>query len=166
MDKINKPRGLIRYDSLNGIINRIRFKITPRILSYSTVLVVLIIIVSILLLTRENVSVNILRTPGMLYQDQPGNKISNLYNINIVNKTFDIIPINLKVKNIDAKITILGDNYSIEPHEVFDGKFMVSIDKEKINKLNMPLEIGVYEKGKEVANIKTSFLSHFKKEIK
>jgi cytochrome c oxidase accessory protein FixG len=165
MDKINKPRGLIRYDSLNGIINRIRFKITPRILSYSTVLMVLIIIVSILLLTRENVSVNILRTPGMLYQDQPGNKISNLYNINIVNKTFDTIPINLKVKNIDAKITILGENYSIEPHEVFDGKFMVSIDKEKIDKLNMPLEIGVYEKGKEVAYIKT-FLSHFKKEIK
>ncbi|MBX2976555.1 MAG: cytochrome c oxidase accessory protein CcoG [Ignavibacteriaceae bacterium] len=166
MDKINKPRGLVRYDSLNGIKERIRFRITPRIMSYSAVLTVLIIIVSVLLFTRDSVSVNILRTPGMLYQDQPDNKISNLYNINIVNKTFDTIPIDIKVKNIEANIVILGNSYSIPPHEVFDGKFMVVIDKDKIDKLNMPLEIGVYEKGNEVVNIKTAFLSHFKKEIK
>lgn len=166
MDKINKPRGLVRYDSLNGIKERIRFSITPRIMSYSAVLTVLIIIVSILLFTRDSVSVNILRTPGMLYQDQPDNKISNLYNINIVNKTFDTIPIDIKVKNIEANIVILGNSYSIPPHEVFDGKFMVVIDKDKIDKLNMPLEIGVYEKGNEVVSIKTAFLSHFKKEIK
>ncbi|HRI46747.1 MAG TPA: cytochrome c oxidase accessory protein CcoG [Ignavibacteriaceae bacterium] len=166
MDKINKPRGLVRYDSLNGIKERIRFRITPRIMSYSAVLTVLIIIVSVLLFTRDSVSVNILRTPGMLYQDQPDNKISNLYNINIVNKTFDTIPIDIKVKNIEANIVILGNSYSIPPHEVFDGKFMVVIDKDKIDKLNMPLEIGVYEKGNEVVSIKTAFLSHFKKEIK
>lgn len=166
MDKINKPRGLVRYDSLNGIKERIRFSITPRIMSYSAVLTVLIIIVSVLLFTRDSVSVNILRTPGMLYQDQPDNKISNLYNINIVNKTFDTIPIDIKVKNIEANIVILGNSYSIPPHEVFDGKFMVVIDKDKIDKLNMPLEIGVYEKGNEVVSIKTAFLSHFKKEIK
>jgi cytochrome c oxidase accessory protein FixG len=166
MDKIDKPRGLIRYDSLNGIIDRIRFKITPRIISYSTVLAVLLIIVTVLLFTRENISVNILRTPGMLFQDQPENKISNLYNINIVNKTFETIPINIKVKNIDANIVVLGNAYSIEPHQVFDGKFMVVLEKDKIDKLNMPLEIGVYEKGVEVASIKTSFLSHFRTKVK
>jgi polyferredoxin len=166
MDKINKPRGLIRYDSLNGIIDRSRFKITPRIISYSTVLIVLLIIVSVLLFTRENISVNILRTPGMLYQDQPNNKVSNLYNINIVNKTFETIPIDVKVKNFKADIVILGNEYSITPHKVFDGKFMIVIEKDLVDKLNIPLEIGVYEKGKEITTIKTSFLSHFRKEIK
>ena len=41
MEKINRPKKLIRYDSLNGIENNTKFKFTPRMMLYSVILVVL-----------------------------------------------------------------------------------------------------------------------------
>ncbi|MCK9212438.1 MAG: cytochrome c oxidase accessory protein CcoG [Ignavibacteriaceae bacterium] len=160
MDKVKKPRGLIRYDSLQGIKDRIRFKITPRIISYSVILLLLISLFSYLLATRDDIEVNILRAPGMLYQDQPNEKISNLYNFNIVNKTFEPIAVSLKIKNIDAEIKLLGANLNLDPLKVEEGKFMIVADKKVFSKLNTPIFIGVYRNGKEITSFKTSFLSN------
>ncbi len=160
MDKVKKPRGLIRYDSLQGIKDRIRFRITPRIISYSVILLLLVSLFSYLLATRDDIEVNILRTPGMLYQDQPNEKISNLYNFNIVNKTFEPIAVSLKIKNIDAEIKLLGANLNLDPLKVEEGKFMIIADKKVFSKLNTPIFIGVYRNGKEITSFKTSFLSN------
>ena len=162
MEKVKKPRGLIRYDSLQGIKDRIRFSVTPRIISYSVILVLLISLFSYLIVTREDIEVNILRTPGMLYQDQPDEKISNLYNFNIVNKTFEPVAVSLKIKNIQAEIKILGNDLDLTPLEVEEGKFMIIADKKVFTKLNTTILIGVYRNGKEITSFKTSFLSNNK----
>ncbi len=49
MEKINRPKKLIRYDSLNGIENNTKFKFTPRMMLYSAILVVLLGILGYLL---------------------------------------------------------------------------------------------------------------------
>ncbi|MCK9426855.1 MAG: cytochrome c oxidase accessory protein CcoG [Ignavibacteriaceae bacterium] len=162
MDKVKKPRGLIRYDSLQGIKDRIRFSITPRIISYSVVLFLLVSLFSYLLTTREDIEVNILRTPGMLFQDQPNEKISNLYNFNIVNKTFEPLNVSLKIKNIEAEIVLLGSDLNLDPLQVEEGKFMIVADKKVFSKLNTAIFIGVYQNGKEITTFKTSFLSNIK----
>jgi cytochrome c oxidase accessory protein FixG len=78
MDKINKPKGLIRYASKNEIENKIRSIFTPRAIGYTVVLVILISLTTILLISRSDFELTILRTPGLFFQEQPGNKISNL----------------------------------------------------------------------------------------
>lgn len=162
MDKVKKPRGLIRYDSLQGIKDQIRFTTTPRIISYSVILVLLVSLFSYLVATREDIEVNILRTPGMLYQDQPNDRISNLYNFNIVNKTFEPIDVSLKIKNLNAEIKLLGSDLNLKPSEVVEGKFMIIADKKVFSKLNTPIFIGVYRNDIEVTSFKTSFLSNSK----
>lgn len=160
MDKIKKPRGLVRYDSLNGIKDRIRFKITPRIIVYSIILTLLLSIFTYLLATRTDFNVNILRTPGMLYQDQPNDMISNIYTINVVNKTFNDVHIAFKVKNMPAEIKILGEPVNLKGQAVYEGRFMIVLDRKKLDKMNVPLYVGVYQNGKEIKTVKTSFLSH------
>ena len=162
MDRVKKPRGLIRYDSLQGIKERIRFKITPRIISYSVVLLLLVSLFSYLLATREDIEVNIFRTPGMLYQDQPNEKISNLYNFNIVNKTVEPIAVSLKIKNIDAEINLLGSDLNLIPMQVEEGRFMIIADRKIFTKMNTQILIGVYRNGKEISAFKTSFFSKIK----
>jgi len=88
MDKINRPRGLIRYDSLRGVEKKEKFRFTTRMAGYSTVLVLILSVLSYLLITRSDFSINVLRTPGLLFQEQPDNKYSNIYDLNIINKTF------------------------------------------------------------------------------
>ncbi|MCK6603890.1 MAG: cytochrome c oxidase accessory protein CcoG [Ignavibacteriaceae bacterium] len=158
MEKIGKPRGLIRYDSLSGIEEKKKLRFTARMGVYTAVLTLLIALITVLMLNRKDVEVNILRTPGMLYQEQPGNQISNIYNFHVINKTFDKIGINMKVKNMDAKIVLLGSKPEAGPQQVMEGKFMIIIDKSKIEKLNTKLEIGVYQNNQEIDVIKTSFL--------
>lgn len=158
MDKINRPRGLIRYDSLRGIEKKKKFRFTSRMAGYSTVLVLILSVLSYLLLTRSDFAINILRTPGLLYQAQPDNKFSNIYDLNIINKTFNPTPIKLKLKDIQGELKLLGDDISLKPQEKRDSKFLLILPRSSISKMNTPIIISVYSNDKLLKEVKTSFL--------
>jgi cytochrome c oxidase accessory protein FixG len=163
MDKVKRPRGLIRYASLNSIEKKSKFKFTPRAIGYSVLLTVLLGVLSFLLLTRTDFSINILRTPGLLFQEQPDNKVSNLYDLNIVNKTFAEVPVKLKLENLEGELKLIGKDLVLEPQGIVDAKFLVLIPKTEIDRMNIPLEIGVYSGDKLLSKVKTSFLAPVRK---
>ena len=110
MDKIDKPRGLIKYASYNSIREGKKKIFTPRVLGYTIVLSLLIFIVAFMLFTRTDVEATILKVPGQLYQEQPNDRISNLYNIQFINKTNKELPLDLKVRDYpDATIRRVGE---------------------------------------------------------
>lgn len=164
MDKVKKPRGLVRYDSQNGISDRTGFKFTPRLITYTAILIGLISVFSFLLVTRSDFSITLLRTPGTLYQSLENNKISNIYDLIIINKTYSHQNLELKIKNLDAEIKFMGDSLSLASQQIFSGRFMVIFDKDKINKslLNIPISISVLNNGHEIKTVKTNFLNDTK----
>ena len=89
--------------------------------------------------------------------------VSNLYNIEVVNKTFDKIPVKLKLNGSDGEIKIIGNTLNIEPNGIANAKFMVLLDKDKLDKTNTPLKIEVYAQDKKIDEINTSFLGPYKK---
>lgn len=159
MEKINRPKKLIRYDSLNGIENKTKFRVTPRMMLYSVILVVLIGILGYLLSIRTEYSVNVLRTPGMLFQEQPNGKVSNVYDLNIVNKTFNETPVQIKLENpADGELKLVGKDIVLKSQQIVETKFLVILDKANLHKMNTPIEIGVYDGSKLIKKVKTSFL--------
>jgi len=158
MDKINRPRGLIRYDSLRGIEKKEKFRFTPRMVGYTTVLILILSVLSYLLITRSDFSINVLRTPGLLFQEQPDNKYSNIYDLNIINKTFNPAPIELKLKNVKGELKLLGDELNLKPQEKHDSKFLLILPKSSITKMNTPITISVYSNNKLLKEVQTSFL--------
>ncbi|MEP0862097.1 MAG: cytochrome c oxidase accessory protein CcoG [Ignavibacterium sp.] len=164
MDKIQRPRGLIRYASLRNIENKAKFKFTPRMMLYSVILFILLSVLTVLMINRTDFNVNILRTPGMLFQQQPDGTISNLYDLNLVNKTFDPTEIKLKLENpSNGELKIIGTDLKLEPQQIVEAKFMILLPKESITKMNTPIEIGVYDGNKLIRKIKTSFLGPVEK---
>jgi len=157
MDKIQKDRGLIRYDSADGINNKTGFQFTPRLTAYSVILVILIVLQAVLYANRKDVDINLLRTPGLLYQEQEGNKITNLYNINLTNKTYENIPVTLKLKNMDGEIKILGSDLDLEPASKKDAKFLIYLDREKIRMMNTPFSVEVYSGDKKIGELESTF---------
>lgn len=158
MDKIELPRGLIRYDSMEGISNKIKFRWTPRIIGYCAVLVVLVSTIGVLLANRSDTDISILRTPGMLYQNQPDNKVSNLYNLHISNKTFEEKSMALELVGIEGELKLLGNEIRIKPLEIYEGNFLILIPKEKIKLTNTPVRIKVISDGKVLEDVNTTFL--------
>ncbi|MDJ1479339.1 cytochrome c oxidase accessory protein CcoG [Cytophagaceae bacterium YF14B1] len=160
MIKINRPTGLIRYDSIKGIQDKLPFKVTPRIIGYSLVLVFLLSLVTILFSIRKDVDVTILRTPGMLYQQIDKQTIGNLYNVEFVNKTFQDMSLELKVKNNQGKIRWIGNHQSqlLHKQEIAKAAFFIEIPKNTIQTSSTKLTIEVYSNGKLLSEQKTSFL--------
>ncbi len=163
MDKINKPRGLIRYVSQNGIKEKTKKIFTTRVIGYSVVQILLLSLLTFFLTTRSAIDVTILRTPGMFYQEQPNDKVSNLYDMKVLNKTFEQRNIEVKLLNREGNITILGDNKSVNPQEVALTKMFILLDKNSIETMNTPLQIGIYSEGVEIQRINTSFLGPVEK---
>ena len=165
MVKINRPKKLIKYASLNGIENKTKFKITPRMMLYSVILVVLLGILGYLLSIRTDYSVNVLRTPGMLFQGQPNGKVSNVYDLNIVNKTFNETPVQIKLESpANGELKLVGKDIVLKSQQIVETKFLVLLEKDDIKKMNTPIEIGVYDGDKLIKKVKTSFLGPVEKD--
>jgi cytochrome c oxidase accessory protein FixG len=171
MDKIKRPKGLVRYASLNSIQNSIRsasggnakWKLTPRAIGYSALLTVLVTVLVILLANRTDFSVTVLRTAGLLFQEQPNDMVSNLYDLNMVNKTFNDIAVTLKLENVDGELKLVGNEIVMEPQGNIDAKFLVLLPKNELSKMSTPIDIGIYSGDKLIKKVSTSFLAPMKK---
>lgn len=158
MDKINRDRGLIRYDSMEAIRNKSRLKITPRIIGYSTVLLILIAVISVLFALRKDIDISVLRTPGMLYQEMPEDKVSNLYNIKIVNKTFKEMPVEFRLSNMEGEIKLIGQAITLKPLEIYEGSMLLILSKKNIKMTNTPVKIDAVSGNENIGSIESSFL--------
>jgi cytochrome c oxidase accessory protein FixG len=159
MEKVNRPEGLIRYASKNEIETGKRSIFTFRSIGYTVILVLLVGLISFLLITRSEVELNILRTPGLLFQEQPDGRVSNIYDLKIINRSFNELPAKLLVENIPtAEIKLVGNDLMVEPQGVTEAKFLVILPKSEIKYLKTPLKISVKSNNKILDIIQTSFL--------
>ena len=158
MEKVNLPKGLIRYASENGIANKEKLRITGRIIAYTSVLIVLIGVLVLLLVTKKDVDATIMRTPGMLFQEQEKNIISNLYNIQLINKTHKSVPITLKVESGKGTIKMVGKELVVEKESKAESEFFIFLPIESTKGRKTKLVIGVYSGDKKLETIKTNFL--------
>jgi cytochrome c oxidase accessory protein FixG len=163
MESVGLEKGLIRYDSENGIKNKVKLTFTTRMKAYSVVLLILIGVEAFLLATRSDYDATVLRAKGMLYQEQPNNQLSNLFTIKLVNKTRDKLPVVLKVENFkNYKLQLIGKEIIVKPEGVTEGEFFVYLNKSDLLTRKVKLEIGVYSNGKKIKTVKTNFLGPIK----
>jgi cytochrome c oxidase accessory protein FixG len=164
MEKINKPKGLIRYASENSIAEARPHHITPRMIGYSIVLVLLLGALSVLLITREEVDAQITRTQGQLFQQVDSTHYSNLYNIKLLNKTVDSIPIELRLEGIDGEIQLVSHESLAVPSESFaESTFFVVVNQKDIESMKMDIQVGVYSDNEKLESVKTTFFGPTKK---
>jgi len=162
MDKVERPRGLIRYASMKGIRDKVKFSVTPRIILYSVLLIVLLSVLTTLLTLRSDIKINVLRAPGKIFTEQGDRKVSNLYHIVMVNNTFKDVPVEVKLSNPDAEYKLIGKEISLQPLDVSEAEFLVLIPKDKIATTVIPLNVQVYANGKLINETKTTFIGPVK----
>lgn len=158
MEKTGRPKGLIRYASSKGISEGRRFTMTPKVIGYTTILIILIAALSYMLATRTEYEISILRTPGLLSQVQPGGKISNLYDIKINNKTFEAAPLSLRLRDMPGEIKIIGNQLTAIPQDITESKLLILLDEGSLKGLSTPIVIDIFSGSRKLDEIKTTFL--------
>lgn len=158
MDKIGRPRGLIRYASLNGIEQRQPLKVTPRLVGYSAVLLLLGTILFTLLLTRSDIDVTMLRARGTLFQELTDGRISNLYLLKVTNKSNEDLPVELRLESPAGALTVAGAPLSLPAGKQVETSVIVELARDNLSARKTPLEIGVFSGGERIDTITPEFL--------
>ncbi|RRN77903.1 cytochrome c oxidase accessory protein CcoG, partial [Pseudoxanthomonas sp. SGD-10] len=163
MDKIKKPRNLIGYYSQEMIEHNKRPTFTLRMKAYSLVIVLMLSVLGYFIFSQRNVDVIVLRAGGMLYQEQEGGYISNLYNGEFINKTAETIQFGLAGEDEDVVIKWIQPVDSIARESSVKGTFFVLIPKGKLKETKNTIHLKVLENGKESYQVKTNFLGPVRK---
>ena len=121
MDKIDLPRGLIRYDTDNhmqaiikGGKEKFRF-MRPRTLYYACVLSIVGLIMLYSLAARTPLELHVLHDRNPLYVQLSDGKIRNGYTLKILNKTHDYRTYSLSVEGLDNPVVTVKAAGDITP---------------------------------------------------
>jgi cytochrome c oxidase accessory protein FixG len=159
MDKIEEPRGLIRYASLNQIRTGTKRFFTPRIAGYSVVLAIVLSLFVVFFSMRTDTESIILRAPGVLYSTLADGRISNLYDVTVLNKTFETLPVDIRVeKPAGAEIRLIGDFTTLRPQAIQEGRFLLIIPKTDLTPTATEVEFVVMSGDREIERITSSFI--------
>jgi cytochrome c oxidase accessory protein FixG len=159
MDEIKKPKGLIRYASEFSIETGKKLTITPRIIAYTVVLFLLVALESFLLVTRTDLDVTVVRAKGTMFYTEKDGRISNLYNVKIINKTVNDLKLDFVVEAGGAEIRLVGDTALwVKGDSLIDTQFFILQPAQNIHEQKQKLEIEVWSHGEKITEEQTTFL--------
>jgi len=159
MDKVGRPRGLIRFASLNNIERGEKQHYTKRMQLYTVVLLALVSLFLYLVFTRAAVETTFLRAPGALFQQTAEGRIDNIYTVKVINKTSKDMPIEFKIENLQGNLRVMSPGQFIVPKEkLAQTSVIIDLDPKQLTGAATKLEIGIYSGGKRIETVKTAFV--------
>jgi cytochrome c oxidase accessory protein FixG len=161
MEKIDRPKGLIRYASEENIENKTPFKLTARMKGYIAVLVILTGVLLGMLALRNDVEARVLRLPGQLYERKDNNIISNIYTYKLINKTTETIEeVTFRVRNQMGVVKLVSNNNSIEvpAQGLAEGSLFIEMNQGDLEGDKHKLRVDVYSGEELIETTTVSFL--------
>ena len=166
MEAIHRPKGLVRYASEAGISEGKKLRYTGRMKFYTLILIILTGILALLLISRKDIDGTIIRTKGLTYQERGTDSLSNLFNIKVINKTIQDMPVTLRLEGEAArfgKIELVGaSSIHLKQEDQATGSFFIVLPRSFVNTRKMKLKIGLYNGENKVTALSTNFTGPFK----
>lgn len=159
MEKIDRPKGLIRYSSFNMIQQEKKFHLSPRIIAYIIVFLSLVSLDTWLLSTRKEVHATVSRVPGTLYQKVDKERYSNIYSLQVLNKTFDSKIYAMKLVDSPGELRLSLPQIKIPGENIHKETFLIILSEKDIFAKSTPIKLGIFKGEKLIQTIKTNFLS-------
>ena len=110
MDKMNYPRGLIRFATQNGLAQRwgqsemLRRVLRPRVLAYSAVLLTISAALGASLALRSPFRVDVIRDRGALARQVQDGRIENVYRLQVMNASEAAQRFRVAVAGLDGAV--------------------------------------------------------------
>ncbi len=160
MEKVNLPKGLIRYDSEDNISKGEKVIFTTRTKAYSLVLLLLLGVLSVMLFLRNDVEASLIKLPGQLYEKKANNIISNVFTYKLVNKTSnDITDLEFKLLSHKGTIKVVGiTEIELSKQSLATGTLFIEIPKSELKNDREKIKVGVFSNGKKIETTSTNFL--------
>jgi len=100
MDKMDYPRGLVRYTTEHALKGKTTQLLRPRMFVYAAVLLVLGGALVTSMVTRTPVILDVIRDRNTLYRELPGDLIENSYTLKVINQRNEARNFRLSVEGV------------------------------------------------------------------
>ncbi|MCE6991878.1 cytochrome c oxidase accessory protein CcoG [Dyadobacter sp. CY323] len=160
MDKVGFAPGLIRYTSENAIVTKTNKLITPRVIGYVAVLLLLWSALGFVIASRTDTETSLLRAPGSQYIENKDGTISNLYTFKIFNKTNKALMPTIKLENVEGKMIFAGKpDLQLTATGMVEGTLFITIPKSELRERKTKLTLATYRGSEKLESFKTTFLA-------
>ncbi len=160
MEKVDLPKGLIRYASEDEIVKKAKFRFNSRLIGYTAVLMVLGAVFTGMLFLRNDLEATVLRLPGQLYERKANNTISNVYTYKLLNKTTeDVKDVSFKLLSHQGEIALVAaQQIDIPAQQLAEGTLFIQVENKALNGEKDKLKIGVFSGEQLIETTVTTFL--------
>jgi cytochrome c oxidase accessory protein FixG len=158
MEKVGLPKGLVRIDSENGIKSGQSFQWTKRVMGYIIVLALLFSLLITLLLTRKDFETTILRQRGSTYQMKGNGFVTNIFEINLTNKSKKDYHIELELEDSDGKVELVVQKLILKKEAHLKERFVMKFPFSSIKNGMKLTQLKIIGNGKEIDQVKVKFI--------
>ena len=161
MDKMNYPRGLIRYTTESALKHEYSERdikkrlLRPRVLGYGAVLFAAVAALLFGIFTRETLHVDIIKDRGVMVRENTQGWLENAYNLRIINASEDEQVLTAKVSGFED-ITLTGipaEGIKVAGNDTVTVPVQVATIPEYADKGSHPIEFTFhYRKADEAAD--------------
>ena len=123
MDKVDRPRGLVRYSTDHAMENNFNSKqirqraMRPRVLIYTSILALIIIAVCTSLALRTPLKMDVIRDRGSMGREVEDGMIENVYRLQIMNTSEQSQHFKISVSGLPGLTLLTRDEVTLQPTE-------------------------------------------------
>ncbi|WP_140936616.1 cytochrome c oxidase accessory protein CcoG [Sphingobacterium lumbrici] len=160
MEKINRPKRLIGFYSMAEVEDKASFKKNnSRAIFYTIILALLMGVFGYMIFSRSIIGTSLLRATGSTYQTRPDGTISNLYTLELMNKSGKDIAFKLSPENPDLQLQLVNKIERLQKDGTAKMSFFLIGRREHIAKYKTNVIVNVISEGKVVEKMKTTFIA-------
>jgi len=158
MESVGLEKGLIGFQSENGIKTGMKFEWTGRVKSYSILLLVVLGLLVAALLSRKDFESTIFRQRGLTFQVNDG-IVTNVFELNLTNKTdkkYDV-KIELDDKSV-GEIEQVVDKLTLQGESILKERFIIRYPFTKFKSGKIKVKLNIYGNGELIEQTSTKLI--------
>lgn len=163
MEKLDKPKGLIRYTTENELEGKKTHILRPRLFGYAAALIIMIGGLGYSIVSRTPFELDIERDRGRLYQLTVNDTIQNAYTLKLMNMSQEAHTYILSVEGLDGLRLLGNTEFSLDVNQLHEATINLEIDPEETrmpaSKANIEFVITNKETGEEVTREESRFIA-------
>jgi cytochrome c oxidase accessory protein FixG len=137
MDKMNYPRGLVRYTTEHALQNKGTRVLRPRMFVYATLLMILIAGLVTAMALRTPVILDVIRDRNSLYRELPDNLVENIYTLKVINQSSEAREFSLNVSGVQGIVLDgVGESVRVEGGAVLSLPVRVRAHRDEVQGIN------------------------------
>jgi cytochrome c oxidase accessory protein FixG len=100
MDKMEYPRGLVRYTTENAMEGKPAHVLRPRVILYGLFLLALFAALAVGIGIRNPVGIDVIRDRNVLYRELPDGRVENVYILKLLNKADSVRDYRVEIRGL------------------------------------------------------------------